>query len=42
MVRPALNLETNPEKTMDNLIVGFISLGLLLYLLIAMIWPEKF
>jgi len=27
---------------MATLIVGFISLALLVYLFIAMIWPEKF
>ena len=27
---------------MGTLIVGLISLGLLVYLFIAMIWPEKF
>jgi len=27
---------------MASLIVGLISLGLLVYLFIAMIWPEKF
>jgi len=27
---------------MDMLIVGLISLALLIYLFIAMIWPEKF
>jgi K+-transporting ATPase KdpF subunit len=31
------------KKTfMDVLIVGLISLGLLIYLVIAMLWPEKF
>jgi len=27
---------------MDTLIVGLISLGLLIYLVAAMLWPEKF
>jgi len=27
---------------MDTLIVGLISLALLIYLIIAMLWPEKF
>jgi len=27
---------------MGTLIVGFISLALLVYLIVAMLWPEKF
>jgi len=27
---------------MDTLIVGLISLALLIYLIVAMLWPEKF
>jgi len=30
------------RKFMGTLIVGLISLALLVYLFIAMIWPEKF
>jgi K+-transporting ATPase KdpF subunit len=37
MVRAALT-----EFAMATLIVGLISLGLLIYLFVAMIWPEKF
>jgi K+-transporting ATPase KdpF subunit len=29
-------------KNMGTLIVGLISLALLVYLIVAMIWPEKF
>jgi K+-transporting ATPase KdpF subunit len=30
------------RKFMGTLIVGFISLALLVYLIVAMLWPEKF
>lgn len=32
----------NSKLIMDIYITGFISLALLIYLFIAMIWPEKF
>ncbi len=30
------------NTSMDILVVGLISLGLLVYLVVAMLWPEKF
>jgi len=39
MVRPHL---TSTEPNPMTLFVGLISLGLIVYLFTAMIWPEKF
>jgi K+-transporting ATPase KdpF subunit len=33
---------SNQRIFMDTIIVGFLSLALLIYLIIAMLWPEKF
>ncbi len=42
-MQPGVNgSETTTEYISMNLIVGIISLVLLVYLLVAMIWPEKF
>jgi K+-transporting ATPase KdpF subunit len=37
-----LGAKNSKEIFMGTLIVGLISLALLVYLFIAMIWPEKF
>ncbi len=30
------------RRTMENIVVGIISLLLFVYLFVAMVWPEKF